>query len=136
MARATGARTPAQMFALVFGAVYLVVGILGFFLEPEIFGIFGVNNLHNVVNLGLAIGWLAAFDKHHAAKTVNLVFGAVLIVVAILGFAGALDSDGIVNLNIEPGAAGADNWLHLATGVLGLYFGTAGAEATTRSATA
>ncbi len=127
---ATAARGPGQLFALVFGAVYLVVGIIGFFLDPEIFGIFGVNALHNIVHLALGVTWLAVFNNAATTKSVNLIFGVVLIAVAILGFAGLLDQDGIVNLNIEAGAGGADNWLHIATGVLALYFGTAGATTT------
>jgi hypothetical protein len=139
MARAIGTRTPAQMFALVFGVVYLVVGIIGFAVtgfdsfagktyEDQLI-IFAVNPLHNVVHILLGAVWIGAAGQRSTAKSVNLVFGAVLLLVAILGLAGVLKFLAIEN------AGSADNYLHLATGALAVYFGTAGAELGGRAAT-
>jgi Domain of unknown function (DUF4383) len=139
MARAVGTRTPAQMFALVFGVVYLVVGIIGFAVtgfdsfagetyDDELI-IFAINPLHNVVHILLGAVWIGAASTHANAKLVNLAFGAVLLLVAVLGLVGALNF-----LAIED-ASSPDNYLHLATAVLALYFGTAGAEGGTRAAT-
>ncbi len=130
-----GDRTPAQLFALVFGVVYLAVGIIGFAVtgfdgwargEPfdEELVIFAVNPLHNIVHIGLGAVWLGASSSHQTAKGVNLLFGIVLLLVFLLGMVGVLKW-----LAIE-GAESADNYLHLATGVLSVYFGTAGAAAT------
>jgi Domain of unknown function (DUF4383) len=134
-----GTRTPAQMFALIFGVVYLVVGIIGFAVTgfddwaaktfDEELIVFALNPLHNVVHILLGAVWIAAARTHAAAKGINLLFGIVLLVVFVLGMVGALEW-----LAIE-GAESADNYLHLATGALSLYFGTAGA-AGTRPATA
>jgi hypothetical protein len=131
MATAFGTRTPAQMFALVFGVVYLVVGIIGFAVTGfndfagETFNeeliIFAVNPLHNIVHILLGAVWIGASRTHEAAKGINLLFGIVLLVVFILGMVGALKW-----LAIE-GAESPDNYLHLATAVLAIYFGTAGA---------
>src|SRR3712207_2957062 len=66
---ATGNRTPAQMFALVFGVVYLLVGLVGFaatgfdnfatFSEDSLL-IFNVNPLHNLVHLAIGGVWIAS----------------------------------------------------------------------------
>ena len=133
MARAA-TRTPAQLFALVFGAIYLLLGILGFVVTgfddfaSEVYGeeviFFPVNPLHNLVHLATGALWLGASSNHSSAKSVNLLIGVVYTLVAVLGFAGVLKF-----LAIE-GAGSADNWLHVATAVLAIYFGTAGAEGT------
>ena len=132
MARAAATRTPAQMFALVFGAIYLLIGILGFVVTgfdgfaAETYGekliLFPVNPLHNIVHLAIGGLWLGSSSRHATAKTVNLSIGVVYAVVAVFGFAGALNFLAIKD------AGSADNWLHLATAALAIYFGTAGAE--------
>jgi hypothetical protein len=132
MASSAASKTPAQIFALAFGAVYLLVGILGFVVTgfdgfaSEVYSeellIFPVNPLHNIVHLAVGALWLGASSRHATAKQVNLLIGVVYALVAVLGFAGVLKF-----LAIE-GAGSADNWLHVATAVLALYFGTAGAE--------
>jgi hypothetical protein len=127
------------MFALVLGVIYLIIGIIGFAVTgfdnfagktyDDQLIIFPVNPLHNVVHLLLGAVWIGAAGQRSTAKSVNLVLGAVLLLVAILGLAGVLKF-----LAIED-AASADNYLHLATGALGVYFGTAGAELGGRAAT-
>lgn len=58
------------------------------------------------------------------SKTVNTLFGAVLLLVALLGFTGIDLVHTLLNIteSTDP-----DNFLHLVTGGLALYFGTAGA---------
>jgi Domain of unknown function (DUF4383) len=132
MATRVGARTPAQIFALAFGIVYLVVGVIGFAVtgfdnfagetyNDELI-VFAVNPLHNVVHILLGAVWIGAADSYKTAKSINLVFGVVLLLVAILGLAGILQF-----LAIED-ASSADNYLHLATAALSIYFGTAGSQ--------
>lgn len=139
MATAAGNRTPAQLFALVFGAVYLLVGILGFFLTGfgdwtdktgETLIIFPVNGLHNVVHVLLGIIWIGAAGRHETAKSVNMAFGVVLALVAVLGFAGVLEFLAIKD------ASSPDNFLHLVTAVLSIYFGSAGAAGPARGTAA
>jgi hypothetical protein len=119
------------MFALVFGIVYLLIGIAGFAVTgfddfasntDEKLILFPVNPLHNIVHLALGAIWIGAASKHSSAKSVNMLLGVVLFVVFLLGLAGVLDF-----LNIED-AGSADNYLHLATAALSIYFGSAGAE--------
>jgi hypothetical protein len=116
-----------QMFSLVFGVVYLLVGLLGFVMDP-ILGIFEVNALHNVAHLAVGALFLVGSSSPSTAKTVCLIVGVVYLLLAVLGFAGILVED-LLDAN------GADHVLHLVTGLAALYFGTAGATAG-RTATA
>lgn len=126
------ARTPGQLFALVFGAVYVLVGILGFIgpLTPDgrLLGIFGINVLHNIVHLAIGALFLVGSTSAALAKTINLVIGAVYLLVGVLGLLGILVPN-LINNNV------ADTALHLVTGALAVYFGTAGARVR-RTATA
>lgn len=123
--RSTSAKSPAQMFALAGGVVYLLVGILGFILAPDVgdklFGLFQVNLLHNIIHLAVGALFLVGSSSHVRAKQVNLLIGVVYGVVAILGFPDILVDD-LIDANA------ADDFLHLASAVLALYFGTVGAE--------
>jgi len=119
--------TPAQLFALVFGVVYLAVGIAGFAvtgfsdfagMHHDKLLIFSVNPAHNVIHLAMGLGWLAAAPHHRAAKAVNLLFGVVLGLVTVLG---VFDGMGMLGMS---GLADPDNFLHLATATLALYFGS------------
>ena len=129
---ATGVRawTPAQRFAAVFGVVYLLVGIAGFALtgvsdfsahNHHTLLIFAVNPLHNVIHLALGVAWLAAAPRHQAARLANLAIGVVLGLVTVLGFVGVT---GMLGMS---GFADPDNFLHLATATLSLYFGSVAA---------
>src|SRR6476620_9812999 len=119
--------TPAQVFALVFGVVYLAVGVAGFAvtgfsdfagMHHDKLLIFSVNPAHNVIHLAMGLGWLAAAPHHRAAKAVNLLFGVVLGLVTLLG---VFDGMGMLGMS---GRADPDNFLHLATATLALYFGS------------
>jgi hypothetical protein len=122
--------TPAQRFAVLLGAVYLVVAIAGFaltgfsgFASPHshTLVIFAVNPLHNTIHLVLAAGWLAAAPRHRTARVVNLAIGVVLGLVTVLGFVGGM---GMLGMS---GLADPDNFLHLITATLSLYFGSVAA---------
>jgi hypothetical protein len=137
-----GARTPAQTYGLVFGAIYLLVGIIGFaFTGFSDFAtgttdkiiIFHVNPLHNLVHIALGAVLIAGSRTHASAKTANLVIGVVLLVVALIGFIETPDKV-LEWLNIH-GATDADNFLHLITGAAAVYFGTAGAQSYTTGTT-
>jgi hypothetical protein len=128
----TAARTwtPAQRFAAVFGAVYVVVGAAGFAvtgghdfagMDHGTLLIFSVNPLHNIIHLALGIAWLACAPVHRAARAANLTIGVVLGLVTVLGFSGGMNMLGMSGLG-DP-----DNFLHLATATLALYFGSVAA---------
>lgn len=128
MATATGSKTPGQTFALVFGAIYVLIGILGFFVAEEFTGgspddkliIFPVNHLHNIVHLAIGALLLAGSRTVAGAKQANTIVGAGYLLVALLGFLGLEFMATLLNIN---GSGSADNFLHLASGALALYFG-------------
>ena len=113
-------KTLNQKVGLVFGAVYVLVGLIGFavtggvgFAEAEgglLLGIFEVNPLHNLVHLavGVALAGAAAAGAG-ASKGVNLAVGAVYALVGVLGFFIGGTSANILALN------SADHLLHLAS---------------------
>lgn len=113
----------ARTVALVFGVVYLLVGILGFLTANTsnsfLLGIFAVDTLHNTVHLLLGIlGIGAAYTG--MSRLYCQVVGVVLLLLGILGFV-ATDAQGyllgILHLNL------ADHLLHLVTGAILAYFG-------------
>ena len=125
----TTARTPAQLYALLFGAVLLIVGIVGFFVESNFdtgsnvqgdeLLIFEVNGIHNIVHIASGLLGLALAGSAAGARAYALGFGAVYLLVAIIGFA---DGDTVLSLipvNTE------DNFLHLAIALTGLAAGLA-----------
>ena len=124
-----------RRFAQVFGAVYILVGVVGFVLTG--FGgfagstpggtivLFDVNPLHNIVHLGVGAAWLASSTRVDWARTVSLVIGAVYLLVGVLGlFLAGDDSLNILALNQ------ADNLLHLVSGALALVFALSGRRQT------
>ena len=134
MSSSYGSRTPAQFYALVFGAIYALVGVVGFFVSSQAFTggdagdkliAFPVNYLHDIIHIAIGAALLFGASRADLAKTVNLGVGVVLLLVAVLGF---LNLDLMHTLINDHGVA--DDFLHLATGLLAVYFGTAGAGAT------
>jgi hypothetical protein len=125
-------RSPSQAFALVIGATLVVAGILGFFYNASfatgdgterdaVLGILDVNGWHNVVHVASGVVGLALAGSYDNARVYALGFGAVYLVVALLGFL-AGDGDEILNLipvNTE------DNVLHLLIGLAGVGAGLA-----------
>lgn len=114
-----------KTYAMVIGAVLVLVGLIGFFNAP-IFGVFGVNTAQNLLHLVGGALMLWAGSKGNA-KTANTWLGYISAVVAVLGFVpGAkelLASIFAINMAIT--------WLHAAIAVvsLGVAFGVKGATA-------
>ncbi|HEV3472281.1 MAG TPA: DUF4383 domain-containing protein, partial [Actinomycetota bacterium] len=114
----------------------LLVGIAGFFAASEFTGgspddkliLFPVNHLHNIVHLAIGGLWIAGARTAAGAKQMNMIIGVAYLGVALLGFLGLGFMEDLLNIH---GSGSADNWLHLASGALALYFATAGDKATT-----
>ena len=126
----TTSRSPAQLYALVFGTTLVVAGIIGFFYSSSfgspgdvdgVLGILDVNGWHNIVHIATgAIGLLVA-GSYGGARGYALGLGAVYLLVTLLGFI-AGDGEEIFNLipvNTE------DNFLHLLIGLAGVGSGLA-----------
>jgi hypothetical protein len=117
-------RSMLQTLTLLFGIVFLAVGILGFIpgitthygdlsfagddSASKLFGIFQVSVLHNLIHLlfGLVGLWAArAFDS---SRIYMLGGGIIYLALFLLGLFDGLD---------WVPANNADDWLHLALGV-------------------
>jgi hypothetical protein len=126
-------RTPVQSLAALVGAVFLLVGVLGFIpgitthygdmsfagddSGAKLLGIFQVSILHNIVHLLLGIAGLALARTWEGARTYLIGGGVVYLALWLLGIVGAGDW---VPMNT------ADNWLHfvLGLGMIALGFVT------------
>ncbi|QIG39646.1 DUF4383 domain-containing protein [Microbacterium sp. 4R-513] len=122
--------SPNRIVATIFGAVYLLVGLLGFavtggvgFISTEgglLLGIFEVNPLHNVAHLLIGAALLATgLLSVKAAKTTNITIGAVYLLLGIVGFFLVGTALNILALNTF------DHFLHLASAIVLLGVGLA-----------
>ncbi|AOS63036.1 DUF4383 domain-containing protein [Actinoalloteichus hymeniacidonis] len=127
-ADASPSTSAATTAARVVGTIFLLLGVLGFIpgittnydtmqfagheSEAMLFGIFQVSVLHNILHLILGAALLAAGRAAAAAKGMLIGGGVVLLA---LGLYGAL-VDQQSTANFFP-MNGADNWLHLLTGL-------------------
>lgn len=132
----TTARTPVQLVAAVVGAVFLVIGVLGFVpgittgydrlgaagsgSTAMLLGVFQVSVLHNIVHLLFGVAGLALARTAAGARNFLVGGGIVYAVLWIYGLVIPMDSAAdFVPLNP------ADNWLHLvlAVGMIALGVG-------------
>ncbi|TFC78681.1 DUF4383 domain-containing protein [Cryobacterium cheniae] len=133
--------SPNRILATVFGAIYVLVGVLGFFVTGGVdffateggllLGIFEVNPLHNVAHLLIGAALLiAGLSTVPAAKAVNTTVGAVYLLLGIVGFFIADTALNILALNT------ADHFLHLASAIVLLGAGLAADKHAPRTVTA
>ena len=133
--------SPNRLIGVVFGAVYIVVGALGFavtggvsFLATQggmLLGIFMVNPLHNVAHLLIGAALLVAgLVSTRAAKATNTVVGAAYLLLGIVGFFLVGTAANILALNTF------DHFLHLASALLLLAVGVGVERAAPRRAMA
>jgi hypothetical protein len=119
--------SPNRLLATIFGAVYLLVGVVGFLVtsgvgffatEGRNLIVFEVNPLHNIIHLAIGAALLlAGLGSVTAAKTANSTVGAVYLLVGIVGLFLTSSALNIIALN------GADNVLHLASALVLLTVG-------------
>jgi hypothetical protein len=118
-------RSLAQTVALVFGVVYLLVGIMGFIppllgtttveatgpLAGNLLGIFAVNWLHSATHLLIGVAGILAARSRSGARSYLLIVGIAYLLLFVLGLL-RITLGGLLPLN------GADNILHIASAVL------------------
>jgi len=121
-------RTPAQVYALVFGATLLLAGVLGFIADSS-FGdlgsdvngdeliIFEVNGWHNLVHIASGLLGLALMGTAAGARAYALGFGSVYLLVTIWGIVDGNNVFGLLPVNT------ADNVLHIAIAATGILAG-------------
>src|SRR5919202_2182754 len=117
-------RTPVQAIAMLVGATFLLVGILGFIpgitthygdmsfagdgSGAKLLGIFQTSILHNIVHLLFGIAGLALARTWEGARTCLIGGGVVYLALWLLGIVGGADW-------IPTDTA--DNWLHFVLGL-------------------
>jgi hypothetical protein len=125
--RAAGARSRLQLAAQVVGAVFLLVGILGFIpgitsnfgamgfaghtSDALLLGVFQVSILHNIVHLLFGVAGVMMARTPGQAKSYLLYGGIIYLVLWLYGL--------IINLNTPANFVPvnmADNWLHFVLG--------------------
>jgi Domain of unknown function (DUF4383) len=122
-----------RSFAMIFGIVFLLVGIAGFvpsLVQPApggpmnmagmgmLFGMFPVNTMHNAVHIVFGLWGLAA--SRSASGAVMYAKGVAIIyaLVAIMGLIPATQTTfGLMPIYDK------DVWLHAALALVGAYFG-------------
>ncbi|MFF1876478.1 DUF4383 domain-containing protein [Leifsonia sp. NPDC058230] len=129
--------SPNRLVATVFGAVYILVGLLGFAVTSGVgfvatsggllLGIFEVNPLHNIAHLLIgAVLLIAGLTRVGAAKAANTTVGAVYLLLGIIGFFLVGTGANILALNTP------DHFLHLVSAIVLLGVGLA-ADKTVRA---
>lgn len=117
--------------AILFGIVFLLIGVLGF--VPGIttpmpdgtggmlLGIFHVNTAHNIVHLlSGAAALFAGMTSVSASRMYFRIFGVVYALVAVLGFMQTGEHAMLLGLITNNTA---DTWLHVAIAVVSLALG-------------
>ncbi|WP_251021208.1 DUF4383 domain-containing protein [Streptomyces sp. ISL-98] len=128
------ARTRVQQAALLVGAVFLLVGVLGFIpgittdydtlefaehdSEAELLGVFQVSVLHNIVHLLFGV---AGVTMARAATTARMfLIGGGVIYLALWVYGLIIDHDS--DANFVP-VNTADDWLHFGLGLFMIILG-------------
>ena len=132
------ARTTVQKFALVFGIVYALVGLLGFVpgvlqAPPAgapslavgtaygyLLGLFPVNLLHDLVHILVGVLGVLAASRLATARLYCRVVAIVFALLTLMGLLPSVDTTfGLIPL------FGADVALHALTAIVSAYFGWA-----------
>lgn len=133
-----------RYFALVFGLIFLVVGILGFIprllVQPTaggppmavnsyfgyLFGLFPVNVLHSLVHVILGLWGIAAWRTFLGARVYARSLTVIYAVLAIFGLIPGLNTlFGLVPLYSN------NIWLHAVAAIIAAYFGWAAVPSVT-----
>ena len=137
-------RTNIQTAALAVGAVFLLVGVLGFIpgittnyetmgfagheSQALLLGIFQVSVLHNIVHLLFGAAGVAMARSAAQSKNYLVIGGAIYLVLWIYGL--LIGKDTAANfVPVNP----ADDWLHFVLGVAMLGLGFALSRGTARA---
>jgi hypothetical protein len=119
----------AKTAALAIGAIFILVGLLGFIDNPIIGdsdkAIFHADTLHNWVHIISGVLFvLVALASPASASMVLILFGIVYTIIGIVGFI-SIGSGGMGKVLGFLHVNGADNFLHVALGVIILFAGIA-----------
>ena len=117
-------KTVPEILGLAFGAIYLLVGIVGFFVTgfedffahntEEKLLVFEINGMHNVVHLVIGIAGLVLSRTLAGARTYGWLLAIGYGAAFIYGLIAIGEDWDFLSIN------GADNVLHIATAIVGL----------------
>jgi hypothetical protein len=115
----------AKTLGMLFGIIFLAVGILGFVpgitKDDMLLNIFMVNKAHSIVHIASGVIFLiASMSGAGAARLWFQIFGVIYAVVAVLGF---MNPNGLLLNMISNNPA--DTYLHVVLAVLMLIIGFA-----------
>jgi hypothetical protein len=113
----------AKKLAVIFGIVFVIVGILGFIGTPIVGeeGYFVTDTIHDIVHLLVGVILLVVSTKGEGTSALWLkIFGAVYLLLFVNGLIMPDKLLGFVTAN------GADTWLHLILGIVLLVAGFTG----------
>jgi hypothetical protein len=126
-----------RYFALVYGIVFLVVGIAGFIpvlvtpgqVDPglavetgfgRLFGLFPINWLHNLVHIAFGIWGVVAYRSFSGARLYAQGVAVIYAVLTVMGLIPVLSTTfGLIPLY------GHDVWLHAVLAIVAAFFGFA-----------
>ena len=122
---ATGrGKTLPEMLALAFGAIYLLVGIVGFFITgfDDFFAhntedkllIFEINGMHNVVHIVIGVAGLLLSRTLAGARTYGWLLAVGYGAAFVYGLIAIGETWDFLSINA------ADNVLHILTALVGL----------------
>ena len=119
----------AKSAALLFGVIFIIVGILGFVDNPIVGAsqdaIFHADSMHNYIHIGSGVLFLLFALAAPASLTgFMILFGIVYLLLGIIGIVN-FGTDGFGKLFGILNVNGADNLLHIGLGVLILAFALA-----------
>src|SRR3954468_14439816 len=131
-------RTIPEILALAFGAVYLLVGIVGFFVtgfddfagnsQHEMLLFFMINPLHNIVHIVIGLAGLLLARTLAGARTYGWLLAVGYAAAFVYGLIAVGNDWNFLNINA------ADNVLHIATAVVGLVIALAPVRTSVRGA--
>lgn len=131
-----------RYFALIFGIIYALVGILGFIpaaieappahapqhiavdsLYGYLLGLFPVNIVHSLIHLAVGIWGIYAYRSFVNSRTYARALAIIFGVLAVMGLIPLLST----TFGLAP-LFGHDVWLHAITALVAAYFGWVAAE--------
>lgn len=139
-----------RTFALIYGIVFLLIGVLGFVpallthpvaheahphlhvnaFEGYLLGLFHVNVLHSLVHVLFGVLGIAMSRRFDTARGYAKLVAISYLLLAIMGLIPGLNTVfGLIPIH------GNDVWLHVLLAVPALYFGFAGPRTDTRVVT-
>ncbi|HKZ38377.1 MAG TPA: DUF4383 domain-containing protein [Chryseolinea sp.] len=112
----------AKTAALIFGIIFIAVGLLGFIDNPVIANsekaIFHADTVHSTVHIISGVLFvLIAFAAPAFSATFMIIFGIVYLAIGIIGFA-SIGQEGMGKVLGFLHVNGADNYLHIALGIV------------------